>query len=72
MALEDTFHRMSRMAKSYMYHGRVIPLNELITRIDAVTPEAVHELANQILRTESCLVTVLGPKKTLKMADIPL
>lgn len=72
MALEDTFHRMSRMAKSYMYHGRVIPLNELITRIDAVTPEAVHELANQILRTESCLVTVLGPKKALKMADIPL
>ncbi len=72
MALEDTFHRMSRMAKSFMYHGRVIPVDEIIEKIDAVTSEAVHELANDILQARTCLVTVLGPKNALHMPEIPL
>ncbi|HOD48832.1 MAG TPA: pitrilysin family protein [Candidatus Hydrogenedentes bacterium] len=72
MALEDTFHRMSRMAKSYMYHGRVVPLEEVIAKIDAVTSEEVHELANAILQAQSCMLTVLGPKNALHLKEIPL
>ena len=72
MALEETFHRMSRMAKSYIYYGRVVPVDEVIARVDAVTPEAVHELANHILHPERCMVTVLGPKNALHLPEIPL
>ncbi|MFO7974851.1 MAG: pitrilysin family protein [Candidatus Hydrogenedentota bacterium] len=72
MALENTSHRMSRMAKSYIYHDRVVPLDELIEKIDAVTPESVHELANHTLQPESCLVTVLGPEHALHLSEIPL
>jgi predicted Zn-dependent peptidase len=72
MALENTFHRMSRMAKSYIYHGRLVPLEEVISNIDAVTPESVHDLAGRILQAQQCLLTVLGPKNALRMSEIPL
>jgi predicted Zn-dependent peptidase len=61
MALEDMFSRMSRMAKSIMYHNRYVPADEVIAAIDAVTPEDIHELANEILRPERCAAVVLGP-----------
>ena len=63
---------MSRMAKSYMYHGRVVPLEEVIAKIDAVTSEEVHELANAILQAQSCMLKVLGPKNALHLKEIPL
>ena len=72
MALEDTFHRMSRMAKSYIYHGRLVPVDEVLAQVDGVTAEAVQELADRILQASKCLVTVLGPKNRLQLPEIPL
>lgn len=61
MALESTSTRMSRMAKSLMYHGRVVPVDEIIQRLDAVTEQAVQRCAQEAFRQDRLNLTVLGP-----------
>ncbi|HXE71042.1 MAG TPA: pitrilysin family protein [Candidatus Nitrosotenuis sp.] len=61
LALESTSSRMTRLARSETYHGRVIPLEELIARIDAVTHADVMELAETMLDPARYTLTVLGP-----------
>jgi predicted Zn-dependent peptidase len=61
LGLEGTANRMTRLAASHMYHGRVIPLEELMESIDAVTPEAVRELAGRILGAGMFSSAVVGP-----------
>lgn len=61
MALENTFVRMSRMAKSMMYFGRVIPVEEVIKSVDAVSTEDVQRLAHDTFVRERCALVALGP-----------
>jgi predicted Zn-dependent peptidase len=64
MALESTFTRMARMAKSMLYYGRVLPVPELIEHIDAVTPGEIHALAQRTFNRDHCALLVLGPADT--------
>ncbi|MCC6145358.1 MAG: insulinase family protein [Candidatus Hydrogenedentes bacterium] len=61
MALENTFTRMSRMAKSMMYYGRLVPIDEIIARIEAVTAEDVQETATRIYQPDTTSLLVYGP-----------
>lgn len=61
MALESTFHRMSRMARSMTYFGRVLSVDEIIRAVDAVGPEDVQRLAQDVFRPDRLTMTVLGP-----------
>jgi predicted Zn-dependent peptidase len=61
LALEGTVSRMTRLAASSMYLGRVLPLEEVMKRIDAVTPAAVRELAARLLVVEKFASSVVGP-----------
>lgn len=61
LGLEATANRMTRLAASHMYHGRVIPLEELMESVDAVTPEAVRELAKRLLVAGAFSSAVVGP-----------
>ena len=72
MALENTFHRMGRMAKSYMYHGRIMPVEEVLAEVDAVTSEAVYGLADTTFRPQACVMTILGPDNALHVQEVPL
>lgn len=72
MALESTFVRMSRMAKSMMYFGRVIPVEEVIKSVDAVTPSDVQHLAQEILAAEKCALVTLGPANGKRGGRLPL
>lgn len=69
MALESTFNRMARMAKSILYHGRVIPVEEVVNRIDSVKAEDVMERAAAMFRPEVCTLTALGPGER-EVADL--
>jgi predicted Zn-dependent peptidase len=62
MSMESPFNRMSRMAKSMMYYRRIIPLAEVLSEIDAVTPERMQRLSREIFRPETCTMLVLGPE----------
>jgi predicted Zn-dependent peptidase len=61
LGLESTGSRMSMLARSQIYHGRVISLDELLARIDAVTSEDVQRMAEALLRPERLSLAAIGP-----------
>lgn len=61
LSLEGTSSRMSRLAVSRMYLGRVTPLAEVAAAVDAITPEAVRALARDLLVPGRFAAAVLGP-----------
>lgn len=61
LSLEGTSSRMTRLALSRMYLGRVTPVAEVMHLVDAVTTEGVRNLARRLLDPGRFTVTVLGP-----------
>ena len=61
MSLESTFNRMARMGKSILYYDRIIPLEEIIDNIDAVTAEDIQRTAQEAFQLDKCAMVVLGP-----------
>lgn len=61
MSLENTSPRMMRLAKSEIYHGREIPVEETIEKIDAVTQDDILRVANEVLREDRVWTTAIGP-----------
>jgi predicted Zn-dependent peptidase len=61
LALESTSNRMIRLAKSEIYHGRLIPYEEVFENIDAVTSEDVYRLSQSLLDSKNYGVYILGP-----------
>lgn len=72
MALESTFNRMTRLAKSYMYHNRILSIDEVIAGIEVVTAEQVQQLAQERYTADQCALVVLGPTDGVTMDSIPL
>jgi len=62
LSLENTSNRMIRMAQSDLYFGRVIPIDEVIKRIDAFTRENIIEIANEVLREDSFIKLIIKSK----------
>ncbi len=63
MALENTFVRMLRLAKSMMYYHRLVTVQEVVDAVDAVTVEHVQDLADKTFRPENVATVVLGPSR---------
>lgn len=61
LALEGTGSRMTRIAKSHLYFGRILSIDELVAGIDSVSTADVNRLAQAILRRDCTSVIVLGP-----------
>jgi Predicted Zn-dependent peptidases len=60
LGLEDTGSRMTRLGKGELLHGELLPVDELLARVDAVTPEQVQTVAADLLGTPMSLA-VVGP-----------
>ncbi|TDC27369.1 insulinase family protein [Micromonospora sp. 15K316] len=60
LGLEDTGSRMSRLAKGELLYGDLMPVDELLARVDAVTLEDVNTLAADLLARPMSLA-VVGP-----------
>ncbi len=60
LGLEDAGSRMSRIGKSELTYGEVLGVDEVLARVDGVTPADVAELAADLLNRQRCL-TVVGP-----------
>lgn len=61
LSLESTGSRMSKLARSEVYHGRQISLDELISRIDAVTAADLQTMANEIFHPRRLSMAAIGP-----------
>ncbi|MFI7605434.1 M16 family metallopeptidase [Micromonospora sp. NPDC049366] len=60
LGLEDTGSRMSRLAKGELLYGDLMPVDDLLARVDAVTVDDVNALAAELLGREMSLA-VVGP-----------
>ena len=63
LSLESMSSRMSRMAKSQIYFNRVIPMEEIVDKVLAVTPEDVHAASDNLLDDETWSITMIGPRQ---------
>lgn len=59
LGLEDTGDRMSRLGKAELVHGELLTIEQLLARIDAVTPDDVRAVAADVLSRPLSLA-VLG------------
>ncbi|GAA4339309.1 putative Zn-dependent peptidase [Actinomadura luteofluorescens] len=60
LGLEDTGSRMSRIGKSELVYESLLPVDEVLARIEAVTPDDVRAIARDVLAGPQAL-TVIGP-----------
>jgi predicted Zn-dependent peptidase len=69
LGLEDTGAQMSRIGKAALVHGEVLTLDELVTKIDAVTPDHVREAADLVL-TQPLSLGIIGPFQDRDFAEV--
>ena len=60
LGLEDTGSQMSRIGKAELVRGEVLPVEDLLARLDAVTPDDVRAVADEVLRRPLSL-GIIGP-----------
>jgi predicted Zn-dependent peptidase len=60
LGLEDTGSRMSRLGKGELLYEEMLSVEEILARVDAVTPEQVRQVATDILGRPMSLA-VIGP-----------
>jgi predicted Zn-dependent peptidase len=60
MGLESGSSRMANLARQEMYFGRFFGVEEITREIEAVTPEDIQRLANELFRSETMAMALLG------------
>lgn len=63
LAQESMSNRMMRLAKSEIYYGRFVTLDELVEDIDKVTAEDIRDFAAQFFSKDDFSETLLMPEK---------
>ncbi|MFQ3610073.1 MAG: pitrilysin family protein [Fimbriimonadales bacterium] len=59
LALESTQTRAELIGSEVLMRGRVVPPEEVIAKIDAVTPDDIHHLANDLFRNAPTQVAIV-------------
>lgn len=62
LSLEGMSSRMMRMSRNELTHQRDIPVEETLSKLDAVTNSQIMELANRILDDAKINTTAIGPE----------
>jgi len=69
LGLEDTGSQMSRIGKAELVHGEVLPVEELLARIEAVTVEDVRAVGADVL-TRPLSLGAIGPFGDRDFAEV--
>jgi predicted Zn-dependent peptidase len=60
LSLESTSSRMHRIARSQLYAGRIVPVEELVDAIERITTEDVRRVAAALLARDRLSLVALG------------
>ena len=63
LSMESTSNRMSRLGRSLITDTELLSFERIIAEIDAVTPDAIAELAGLLLAPERLSVAAIGPSE---------
>jgi predicted Zn-dependent peptidase len=66
LSLESNGNRMMSLAKQEIYYGRQFGVDETLRGIEAVTPQAVQDLAGRLFRPEESAWAAVGPAGSLE------
>jgi predicted Zn-dependent peptidase len=69
MGLESPHQRCELIAGHLYTYGRVLSVEELIARVDAVDAAALKNLAGRIMRAGNPAIAAVGPVKRLESRD---
>jgi predicted Zn-dependent peptidase len=69
LAWEGAGAHLDALSEGLVVHGRPVPLEERLERLDAVTAEQVHELACLLLGDPRRGLVVLGPPRMPRLTD---
>ncbi len=61
LSLEDTWSVAARNGSHQLHYGFVIPLEQVVAEVEAVTVDDVLRVARRVLREESMHLAVVGP-----------
>jgi predicted Zn-dependent peptidase len=61
LSLDDTGSRMNRLARSLLFHNRVIPLQELVDYVEAVTTEDCLRVCRRMFGKDEFAFAAIGP-----------
>ncbi len=61
LSLESVNTRMSRMGKSQLYLGKVLPPEEVLSKVEQVSQEDILALANAMLTLDKFSIASVGP-----------
>jgi predicted Zn-dependent peptidase len=70
MALESSGARAEQLARHMIIHGRVIPVDEIVARVDAVTVESARAAGQSLMARSRPAVAALGPSGLERAAAI--
>jgi len=68
LSLESSMARMSNLARQEMYFDRFFSLDEIIEKVETVTPEQLLDLSRELFQPQQIAVTVLGNLNGLKIS----
>ena len=69
MGMESVMNRMNRLGRSILMYGQVIPVDEVLEQIYAVTPEKVNHFAAQVLDLPRFSLAAVGNAEVLPMVE---
>lgn len=66
LGMENSFHRMSRLAEYEIFFGEYLPVDTVLEAINAVTAEDVLRVAENYLKEKPATMASIGPDGKLK------
>ena len=72
LGLESTTNQMSRLARSEIYSGRYVPVEELIASVDRIAAQDVRRVAREFLSRDRLSLVALGSGagRTFEVSDL--
>ena len=70
ISLEDTWSVASRNGSHMQRYGRVIPVEQVVAEVEAVTSDDVLRVARRILREEALHLAVIGPDEDEELSKL--
>ncbi len=64
LSLESTSNRMTRLGKALVTETEIVPMDEVLRRLDAVEPEEIAAVASELFAPERLSVAGIGPRET--------
>ena len=69
LSLESTSSRMHRVARSQMYTGRIVPVEQLVAAIERIASDDVKQMAAALLARDRLSIVALGGSDTNPYGD---